>query len=176
MLDHRIVERSWGVFGAATLEEQDQLYRHTKERAELDPLFTSKDGGEALANGVLTRFRDFLDTLHREANGENVLAVTHGEFMWVVRYVLERMTPEEWQKLDDDKSQRLRNCSVLQYTRINPEDNSDVRRKLSWMRIVYPDAIDKSPFMGEWQDMQKPRGFSAEELSEQIDAFPRLLK
>ena len=173
--DHRLVERSWGTYGAATLREQEARYHDTKMRSSLDPLYTGKDGGEALASDVLMRVRDFLDTLHREAADQNVIAVTHGEFMWVVRYMLERMLPEEWLETEGDKSQQLQNCSVLHYTRINPSDNSDIRNKINWMRIIYPDAPNTSPSEGQWRELENARTFTGAELATQVEKFNRIL-
>jgi len=175
MYDKRIVERSWGTFGSKSREEQKILFAHTVEREEIDPLYTAKDGGEALATDVLMRWRDFVDTLHREATGKRVLAVTHGELMWVARFDLERMLPEEWVALDNDREQRIRNCSVLQYSRVNPEDSEDIDTRLKWMRLVYPDAIDESPSGGEWTELENNRRYNGVELAARVDSFPRYL-
>lgn len=176
LLDDRIVERNWGMFGAMSYAEQPENFPHTVARKQVDPFYTAVDGGESLSSGVLLRFRNFLDTLHREASHEDVLAVTHGELMWVARYVIERMIPEEWQEHDSDKLQKIRNCSVLHYTRINPEQPDDIRKQLSWMRLVYPDAVDESPNQGQWKLIELSRNLSGLALENQIGRFPRLFE
>ncbi len=171
--DKRIVERSWGTIGALSREEQKEAFARTIERQEIDPLYTAKDGGEALATDVLMRWRDYVDTLHREASGERVVAVTHGELMWVARYDLERMLPEEGVALDD--TQKIRNCSVLHYSRRDPEDPEHISSRLQWMRFVYPDALGESPYDGEWQELSNNRKFSGADLAARVNQFPRYL-
>ncbi len=175
MYDKRLVERSWGIFGAASREEQKDAFARTVERQEVDPLYTAKDGGEALATDVLLRWRDYVDTLHREASGQRVLAVTHGELMWVARFDLERMLPEEWLALDSDPDQKIRNCSALHYSRVDPEDPEHISSRLQWMRFVYPDAPDESPYGGQWQDLANNRRFSGVDLAARVNQFPRYL-
>lgn len=172
MYDKRLVERSWGVFGAASREEQKDTFARTVEREEIDPLYTAKDGGEALATDVLMRWRDYIDTLHREASGQRVLAVTHGELMWVARFDLERMLPEEWSALYGDPSQKIRNCSILHYSRVDPKDPEHTSGRLQWMRFIYPDAPDESPYGGRWQELSNNRRFSGTELAQRVNQFP----
>ncbi len=61
------------------------------------------------------RFRDFQGTLHREADGKRVLVVTHGDFMGVARYNLERLLPEQFEKNEDEPSQEIKNCAICHY-------------------------------------------------------------
>lgn len=171
--DKRIVERSWGTFGATSREEQKEAFRRTVERREVDPLYTAVDGGEALATDVLLRWRNFVETLHREASGQRVLAVTHGELMWVARFDLERMLPEEWIELDS--TQKIRNCAVLHYTRQNPHDPADIAPRLKWMRLIYPDVPSESPYDGEWQEIVNHREYDAADFEARLKAFPTYL-
>lgn len=173
--DDRIVERNWGVYGKASAEERERLYALTTLQRKLDPLNVGLDGGEALLSGVLLRERDFLHTLHREAAEKRVIAVTHGEFMWTARYDLERMSPEQWQELDNDDSQRIKNCAVLHYSRINPDDPIDIRKPMKWVRVVYPDNPAGSPNAGEWQEIPDRKMSSGTDLLKEVDQFPRLI-
>lgn len=173
--DDRIVERNWGVYGKASPEERERLFALTTLQKQVDPLNAGLDGGEALLSGVLLRERDFLDTLHREAADKRVIAVTHGEFMWTARYDLERMSPEQWQELDNDDTQRIKNCAVLHYSRINPEDATDIRKPMKWVRIVYPDDPTGSPNAGEWQEIPDRKMSSGADLLEEVGQFPRLI-
>ncbi|MDO8335956.1 MAG: histidine phosphatase family protein, partial [Candidatus Saccharibacteria bacterium] len=92
--DDRIVERSWGIYGTLPLKTQSEYFPMTTQYKEVNPWYASLEGGESLSSGVLLRVRNFLDSLHREASDGTAVAVAHGELIWVVRYVLERMTPE----------------------------------------------------------------------------------
>lgn len=151
------------------------MYANTDRQKRLNPWYVGLDGGESLASGVLTRYRDWQGTLHREEESRNVLAITHGEFMWAARYVIEEMLPEEWQALDDDKKQRISNCCILWYSRVNPEDAGDVQPKISWRRIVNPVEPDRSPYGGEWQRLQGKRQLSGADLAASLETAPPLL-
>ncbi len=173
--DDRIVERSWGIYGTLSREEQAQLFPMTTEHKEVNPWYVGMEGGESLSGGVLLRFRNFLDSLHREAADGTAIAVSHGEFMWVARYVLERMTPEAWEALDSDVSQTVRNCSILHYSRVNPENPEHVDDRLRWMRFIYPDAPELSPYGGQWRELEKPKYTTAAQLKDQTDKFENLI-
>lgn len=173
-IDDRIVERSWGVYGKLPRAEQRAQFKMTAAEKAANPWYTRLDGGESMPD-VYGRFRDFQGTLHREQAGRRVAIVSHGDFINVSRYGIERQLPEEWELLDEDERYTLRNCTLLQYTSVNPEDPEDVRTKLNWRRYTYPDAPDESPDGGAWVELPKRRRFSGAELLQQIERSPRLL-
>lgn len=174
--DDRIVERSWGIYGTLPLDDQSEFFPMTTQLKQNNPWYAALEGGESLSSGVLLRVRNFLDSLHREASDGTAIAVAHGELIWVVRYVLERMTPELWQDLDADKSQRVRNCTILQYSRVNPNDSTDIDKRLRWMRMIYPDNLEKSPNNGEWIELNEPKYKTNSELLKQAAKYPGKIK
>lgn len=173
-IDDRIVERSWGVYGKRPRAEQRAKFDMTAAEKAANPWYTRLDGGESMPD-VYARFRDFQGTLHREQAGRKVVVVSHGDFINAARYGIERLLPEEWEELDSDPDFMLRNCTLLEYTSINPDEPEDVRTKLNWRRYTYPDAPDQSPAGGEWVELPKRRRFSGTELLVQADHSPRLL-
>lgn len=172
-VDDRVVERSWGVYGKRPTAEQRSLFPMTAEEKLLNPWYIRLDGGESMPD-VYGRFRDFQGTLHREQAGKRVCVVTHGDFMNAARYGIERMTPEEWEKIDSDHAYAVRNCTILHYTRINPEDPDDIRDKLHWRRYIYPDDPASSPFEGKWVELSERRRYTGEELIAQAHSSQRL--
>jgi len=126
----RIIERDWGAYGATPAAERADRYPDTERSRAQSGFFARYDGGESISD-VVYRFRDFLGTLARDFPEGRVMAVTHGELMWTARFVLERLLPEEWNRLDEEESMRMGNCCVLEYTRVNPRDPSEVRTSLS---------------------------------------------
>lgn len=91
------------------------------------------------------------------------------------RYGIERMLPEQWEEMDKDPRYTIRNCSVTHYTRINPEDPEDVRDKLHWRRIIYPDALEESPDGGNWVELPERQRFNGAELLTQVNQAKRML-
>jgi broad specificity phosphatase PhoE len=173
-VDDRVAERSWGVYGTVAKAEQRSQFPLTADMQKSTPWYVRFDGGESMPD-VYGRFRDFQGTLHREQADARVIVVSHGDFMNVVRYGMERMRPEQWEAMDRDPAYTIRNCSVLQYTRVNPHDSSDVRDKITWRRMIYPDAVDQSPDGGRWVDLAKRQRFTGTELLEQAELAPRIL-
>jgi broad specificity phosphatase PhoE len=173
-IDDRIIERSWGIYGKMSRAEQEVQFPLTATEKQINPLYVRLDGGESV-HDVYGRFRDFQSTLHREQSDRRVAVVTHGDFMNAARYGIERMTPEEWEEIDGNKAYKIRNCTLLHYTRVNPDDPEDVRQKIHWRRYIYPDAPHDSPDGGAWIELPERRRYSGAELLAQAERAPRLL-
>jgi broad specificity phosphatase PhoE len=173
-IDDRVVERSWGVYGTVPRAEQRSQFPLTAALHKSTPWYVRFDGGESMPD-VYARFRDFQGTLHREDSDARVIVVSHGDFINVVRYGVERMRPEQWEAIDKDPRYTIRNCSVLHYSRVNPKDPRDIREKIQWRRMVYPNAVADSPDNGEWIELPKRQRFTGAELLEQANMAPPLL-
>jgi len=125
---------------------------------------------------VSGRYRDFQGTLHRELSDMKVLVVSHGDFINVARYNIERMLPEQWEDMDKGDEYTLRNCTIVHYSRVNPDDPNDVREKLHWRRMIYPDAISESPDGAHWVELPNRQRFLGSELLRQTEIAPPLLR
>ncbi|MEI8080521.1 MAG: histidine phosphatase family protein [Actinomycetes bacterium] len=168
LVDDRLKERDWGFYGAVPAHVRAEKFPHADRLRQLSPWYAQMDGGESLATDVFARVRDFLGTLHRERADQRVIVVTHGEFMWTARYVLERMLPEEWEALDADRSVRIRNCTLLEYSRRDPQTGA-VQPALGWRRITYTDVKGCSPHGGQWQPLGPRRRFSGAQLAQMVE-------
>ena len=105
-----------------------------------------------------------------------MLAVAHGDTInGGVRYVFEHMRPTEWHRMDADPAQSLGNCAILTYNRVNPEDSTDIRDYVGWMRIVDPYKPERSPFGGEWQEIPYASELTGGQLMQEVELFPRLV-
>ncbi len=167
-LEDRIVERNWGIFGTLSREERDRKYKETVKMRAQSPWFVKLDGGESLYD-VRLRWRDMQESLLRGHSNDRILLVTHGDFMSAARYDIERQTPEEFDAIQKDETQDLWNCTIIHYSRVNPDDPSDIRPRISWRRMTYPTDETKSPFGGEWVSMERRRYYSDDQLLSQID-------
>jgi broad specificity phosphatase PhoE len=168
-LDDRLKERDWGLYGATPREKREALFPNTHKNHSINKWYARMDGGESLADNVLMRARDFCGSLHRDMDKRRVLVVSHGEFILTMRYLLERMMPEEWMEMEGDVAQDIKNCTILHYSRQNPDDPSDVRPHISWMRMIYPYSEADSPFGGTWRQVIEKRVVKGDELRKQID-------
>lgn len=173
-MEDRVAERSWGVYGKRSREDQRMLFPMTYEEKRANPFYAILDGGENMPM-VSGRYRDFQGTLHREQEGKRVFVVCHGDFMNNVRYNIERMTPEAWEDLDRDPTYAFKNCMLLNYTRKNPNDPDDIREKITWRRYIDTQNVDESPDGGEWAEIPKRQRYTGYELLEQAERYPRLI-
>ncbi len=168
IIDDRVIERSWGIYGAVPIADREIKYALTTRWHKQSPWYTKLEGGESRYD-VSDRFRDFQGTLDREAAGKRVLLVTHGDFMGIARYNIERMLPEQFEEVENDRSQTLKNGSILEYSRQNPADPTDVRDKLNWRRIVHPTDVESSPFAGEWRVLPPRPMYTGADLVKQAE-------
>lgn len=158
-------ERDWGEYGALTpAERTSEQYARTTRMKEQNPWYWTPPGGESLASGVSGRFRNILGTLNREASGQQVIAVTHGETMEVARFMLEKLLPSEWNAQQKQKEYKLENCQVLHYSRRNPE-TGEIADRMEWRRAVCAWDETKSWNEGEWVHIPK-RTYTDEQLLE----------
>jgi len=136
--ENRVIrERSWGEIDSIPLKQFAEEYPQNAILKKKDPLYWTPPAGESIASVADNRVRNLLSTLHRENEEENVLLVTHGEFMWAMRLILERWSDEEYLMKDSDPQEKIYNCTVFHYSRVNPVTN-EVSRKLNWVRKSYP--------------------------------------
>ncbi len=118
-VNRTIRERDWGDIDSIPKQHfrEDPIYRRNAQKMEVDPLYWRPPGGESIQDVADNRVRNFLDTLHRECSDQLVVAVAHGEFMKALRLVLERTSDEEFLIQEKDKTRKIPNCQLIQYTK-----------------------------------------------------------
>jgi len=167
-------ERSWGELENLTGDQEHQeIYPRNYEWMQLDPLNWAPPGGESIVQVSDTRVREVLDTLHRdhdEKGVDAVIAATHGEWIWAARLVLEYMFHEDWETHKEDPMQKIHNCQVVHYTRLDPETGEQAPY-LRWMRSITPWKDDAD--QGTWKENVR-RTLSNEELIARAEQVPRL--
>lgn len=173
--EDRVIERDWGEFGRLTRADQQKYFPFVAKEKKLNPWYARLTGGESLMD-VYSRVRDMQGTLAREYPGGRALFVTHGDTMNVWRYAIERMLPEEWEELDKDSNYAFKNCSVLQYTRVNPQNPMDIRTKMHWRRLIHTVDTKSSPDNAGWVELPDRRRFTPQELFMQTGISPSLLE
>lgn len=160
-IDPFLRERDYGQFDFMPLDERVAKFPDYVQSEERDGFFWSPPGGESIA-GVAQRLRPLFDTLHRECEGKRVIVVCHGEVMWAVRVLLERMSLERYAELKKSKNphDRIHNGQILHYSRRDPV-TGDIAPHCNWMRSVCPTNLTLSS--NEWKRIVRPV-YSNEEL------------
>jgi broad specificity phosphatase PhoE len=166
----RLRERDWGDIESLSRSEFEERYPESAHKKRIDSLYWRPPGGESIAQVGETRVQRFYDTLHREAPGKDVIAVTHGETIWANRFEQERMDHEKWAISERDAAMKIKNCQVVQYTRLDPESGEQASKVL-WVRSVCPWETPDNP--GEWEQIER-RGYTNEELLAEVEQLPRL--
>jgi broad specificity phosphatase PhoE len=172
----RVVERDWGIFGTLPDEERAKRFADTEAMKEASSFFTRFDGGESIFDTTF-RVEALLGSLDREQGDRRVIVVTHGEFMWATRAVVELLMPDEWQALDADRSLRIPNCCVLELDRRCPFGTGEVARSLSscWRRMTDPVHPERSPYGGRWVRLPGKRPLGSAAISALLAGAPPLL-
>jgi broad specificity phosphatase PhoE len=172
-LNRMLRERSWGEIEELSREEHQELYPRNYAWQQRDKMNWSPPGGESVVQISDGRVREFFDTLHRDHDQKAIksaIAVTHGEWIWAARLALEYMSNEDWEVADDDPSEKIHNCQVVHYTRIDPK-SGEIAPYLKWMRSVKAGEGEQGP--GDWRESERAV-LGNEELLIQAEQLPRL--
>lgn len=164
-------ERSWGEIGSIPRSKFNVEYPRSANFKHSDPLYWAPPGGESIADVAENRVRNLLSTLHRENESDRVIVVSHGEFMWASRMVIERWSDAEFVEYDRDPDMKIHNCQVIHYTRINPW-TGEVAPRLQWVRRMSP--LDHGLVVEDWKEFGRQRMTNADLLLGVSD-LPRLV-
>lgn len=172
-VDDRLRERDWGEYHIMEPTKRQQLYPYSNKVKDQSSWYWSPPGGESMATEARLRFESVLGSLHREMPGRRVVVVTHGEMMIVARFVLERLTPEEFMQQSEEGTHRTRNCQILHYSRIDPITGEQAPF-LKWRRSINPYNSELSWDDGAWTEI-KVHTFTDQQLLESVTLHERLL-
>ncbi len=161
--DQVLRERYHGIMDNLHPDTVREHYAEYKRELKKSPFYAKPANGESIAETVDRLRSTFMSTLHRECSNGNVIVVAHGEVLWALRFIIERMSVEQFERLDRCKRSRTRinNCQIIEYTRVNPDNQSDIRDYPMWMRSVCP--WDKRKSSNVWQPIVR-KSYTNEEL------------
>ena len=155
VVDDRFRERDWGEVGTANEDLTSSMSDMSSKLKEMNEWYWNPQGGESLAAGVRSRVESVMESLYRRGErNNNVLAVTHGEFICAARFVIERMTPDYFNIMDADPNYKVANTMVLEYTRQNPNRPTEIRDEYHWRRATCPWDSSKSWSGGDWVEFE----------------------
>jgi NAD+ kinase len=155
-----------------SIEQRKREYADEMQRRERDRFFWAPPGGESMGT-LCPRIDRVLNTLHRDGADLRVLMVCHGEVMWAFRVRLERMSQQQYQKLDysADPRDKIHNAQILHYTRREPGTGL-IAPYLNWVWSVCP--WDATHSRNEWEEIRRPK-YANEELLAVVEQTPRLI-
>ncbi len=175
-IDDRLAERNWGAHAPLTIAERKERYDITDKLMWNDPFHAAFEGGESIWSVKNERVRNLMNTWAREQDGKKIFVVTHGDLIRAARVAFERILPEEFEAIERNPKYKVRNCQILEYSRINPFTGAD-EGKIKWRRITNPTAPETSPDNGKWIELRgKPKMSSAEILKQLKNDSPNLIR
>lgn len=172
VVDYDLRERNMGELDVMKESEKRRRYKKSCALRDMDALLWTPPNGESVIMLKTTRVNRVLGTLARECSDMSVVLVTHCETMWAFRVALEKMLPDRYETLRNskDSKDKIHNCQVLHYTRIDPR-TQEVHRRYEWMRSLYPFDLTRS--RNDWQPIERKK-LSNEELLAIVERTPRL--
>lgn len=174
-IDDRLAERNWGVHGPLTIAERKKFYEVTNKLMYDDPFHAAFEGGESIWGVKNERIRNLMNTWAREQDGKKILIVTHGDLIRAARVGFERILPEEFEAIEGNPIYKVKNCQILEYSRLNPFTGQD-EGKIKWRRISNPTEPETSPDNGEWIELRGKPKMSSSEILENIEKdAPKLI-
>lgn len=161
-----IREHDWGNLDVMTDNERLSKYPDVMIQREINPYYFSAPGGESLADVLIRARVGILSTLYRRLPNKRGIVVTHGNMIWPIRIIMEELLPEEYLVMKKEKNpkDKINNCQVLQYTRINPK-TGEVAEKFSWTRSVCP--WDLHPKRDVWRPISHKK-YTNKELTSNL--------
>jgi NAD+ kinase len=158
-----LCEQNYGYLDGLTNEERNARYATEMALKKRDGFWWIPPGGESMAQLEDRARRGMLFRLHREFPEKTAICVAHGNLLWAVRFVMEGMTVKQYEDLErrNDPLDKINNCQVLEYTRIDPGNPNHIDPTFKWMRSVCPWNLSLS--RNEWKEIVKPR-FTNEQL------------
>jgi broad specificity phosphatase PhoE len=185
-VDDRFRERDWGEVHYITETGEDPLSAASKHSRQLSRFYWKPQAGESLATGVRLRVESILSSLYRKEGINHVIAVTHGEFISACQFVIERMTPDQWEKMDRDPNYKVQNAMIIQYTRQDPfgkptrskrfpwRKEMPLSKHFKWRRAICPWDESLSWNGGQWEPILFHK-FGDNELLTSVEEYKPLL-
>lgn len=166
VIDDRFREREWGEVANTDEDFNDPMSDISRKLKEMNAWYWNPLAGESLATSVRTRVEFVMQSLRRRGSkNSNIVAVTHGEFIAVTRFAIERMTPDHFNAQDEDPNYKIENTMVIEYTRRNPHHPTQVEDEYHWRRATCPWDLSKSWAGGEWVEFRTKKHTDAELLT-----------
>ena len=154
-VDDRFRERDWGKLHSANADGTSPMTPEMKLAQEKSAWYWKPPSGESLSTGVRLRVTDIMTTLYRQNNVNSVIGVAHGELLRVAQFVIQKMTPIQWELMDRDPAYKMQNTMIIQYSTVDPNTGFNGKH-YEWMRAVCPWDESLSWNGGDWVRFKSP--------------------
>ena len=166
--------RDFGEFAALNYNSIDkEFFKNMKERIR-DSFYWTPPNGESIAHLTLRTERVIHWIRHHVSPNGSAIIVTHKDVMETFRIRIERISQIDYKSkiLHPKEPNRLNYCSLIHYTRKNP-NTGEILPRYKWMRIITP-WMGKKYLSTNFENIEH-RTYSNEELLTEVSIFPKLL-
>lgn len=174
-IESMLREREWGDIEMMSEAERDAQFAKAMRYYKTHPLRWIPPNGESILTMSEGRLRQILDRLHRQHSDDSVIMVVHGEVMWGFRYLLERLSEEQFKVLFHSESPgaKITNGQIIHYTRSGLVSGGVDQDRLTHVRTV--DPLNPDQDWCQWRPIPSRPLYSNEELRELVRGRQRLL-
>jgi len=172
--DFQLRESDHGLADIIPSDVRKERFGECLDNRKKQVFYTPWPEGESIV-GVCDRLRgNIVSTLHRECSGKRVIIVSHGDVMRAFRVIFERISADEFHKLDNEEPKHFKigNGQIIHYTRVNPRNSEEVLPHLGWVRSVNP--WEPSYAGHDWRAIER-HSYSNEDLFTLVNRVPRLV-
>lgn len=144
-------------------EFEKKFEKNLKQRKE-NNFHWIPQNGESIAT-TFERAANFIHRVLDTPTKNDVVIVTHGEFMWAVRMIFNEITIPEYEILREEKS--IYNCQITEFS--HPINNT----KYHWVRHYVPSTPDYHNWIRKEIEQKY---YTNNDLAKIIKYYPRLVK
>jgi|SRR3989344_6545946 len=174
-VEYHLRERDLALMDNCPEDEKKRLFVLEEKQYEADPFLSyPAGGGESVAALCLREKATMIPHWARECSDKRIIAVCHGHVMRVIQIEFEDLGHDDFIRLDssDDPKDKMRNCQILWYTRIDPETGEENERLVA-VRSVCPLVCPSNTVEDfGWRRIQRHR-YTNQDLLEEVSRYPR---
>ena len=147
-------ERNFGRLSSLNYEEREKRFSHEIELRKRDAFYWVPPSGESLADLALRVDYVIGSLTHQQLRPSSAIIVTHFNVMQVFRARIEQIMQSEFEKklIQVPEHLKIKNCSIIHYTRKNPITN-EINETYKWFKIITPWINNKKFSNPDWNEI-----------------------
>ena len=166
--------RDFGVFSDFGRQFNESEFRQCMAERARDSFYWTPPNGESIAHLTLRTARIIHWIRSHVPSDGAAIIVTHKDVMETLRIRIERISQMAYpeQIASPPSHIALHHCSVLQYTRRNPE-TGEVAPRYRWMRVSTP-WLGKKYLPDQWEEVY-PRMWTNDDIMAEVSSVQTML-
>lgn len=161
-------ERDVGLMDQLPEDERQRLFPEHVRQAIRSPYFWTPPEGESIAQMQVRLQAGVLANLRHGPPCRRVIAVCHGRTIQALRALIEDIPFWEFERRErtQDSEHIVHNAQIFQYSRADPNDQTNVVSRFGWVRSVSP--WDETKTDSRWRSIL-PKTYTDADLVRIVD-------